>query len=412
MQQNEKPRKTPRMANLELLRCIAMMMVIVLHYLDKGGMLSALDAEKVGGMELAAWLLESFCIVSVNVYMFISGYFMCSSSFKLSRLLQLWLQVLFYSIVIGMLGGLPQLNGKSFYDDTYTMLIIFFPILKGHYWFMTAYVFLYLMLPFVGMALRQMTKQQMRLAVGLLLFVFCGIKSVLPIPVEMTGHGYDCLWYLCVFVSAAYMRRFGVPFLEKKWRGILMYVGCGLLIFAGMFAVRAFFLRTGRLQTQIKVFLEYNHILPFLAAVGLFSAFRRLRLEGKFAKIVNWVAPHTLGVYLLHENLSVRYFWQNRLGAGGLVEKKLGSVGVSHAIVSLFVWTAGAVCVVFICGILVDVVRERLFGIFHTIAMKTGAYRKLVERVKKTDELFCQRRTPSEDLGCAASGDGKEGMVE
>ena len=36
--------KKERMANLEVLRCVAMMMVVVLHYLGKGGLLPDLTA--------------------------------------------------------------------------------------------------------------------------------------------------------------------------------------------------------------------------------------------------------------------------------------------------------------------------------------------------------------------------------
>ena len=67
--------KTPgdgeRMANLALLRCVAMMMVVVLHYLGKGDLLGDLTEGQLGSMGTAAWLLESFCIVAVNVYMFL-----------------------------------------------------------------------------------------------------------------------------------------------------------------------------------------------------------------------------------------------------------------------------------------------------------------------------------------------------
>ena len=81
--------KKERMANLEVLRCVAMMMVVVLHYLGKGGLLPDLTAP-LSVQDMAAWLLEAFCIVAVNVYMMISGYFLCESSFKLSRLLVNW----------------------------------------------------------------------------------------------------------------------------------------------------------------------------------------------------------------------------------------------------------------------------------------------------------------------------------
>lgn len=64
-------------------------------------MLSDLTGAAVSKAETAAWLLESFCIVAVNVYMFISGYFLCTSSFKVSRLIQLWLQIWAYSVGSG-----------------------------------------------------------------------------------------------------------------------------------------------------------------------------------------------------------------------------------------------------------------------------------------------------------------------
>ena len=95
-----------RMANLELLRCVAMMMVVVLHYLGKGGLLADLAGESLNVPELAAWLLEAFCIVAVNVYMFLSGYFLSGSSFRLSRLIQLWMQVWLYSVALGLAGAL------------------------------------------------------------------------------------------------------------------------------------------------------------------------------------------------------------------------------------------------------------------------------------------------------------------
>jgi len=166
-----KVQRTPRMANLELLRCIAMMLVIVLHFLGKGGLLADLTGEKLGTAGTVAWLLESFAIVAVNVYMLISGYFLCTSSFKLSRLLQLLLQILFYSVFFGLVGALTGvLTEVSF--DTHYLLTLVFPVAMEHYWFMTAYVFLYLLLPFVGPAVQRMSKKQMQYAIGFLLFAF------------------------------------------------------------------------------------------------------------------------------------------------------------------------------------------------------------------------------------------------
>ena len=387
--------KTPgdgeRMANLELLRCVAMMMVVVLHYLGKGDLLGDLTEGQLGSMGTAAWLLESFCIVAVNVYMFLSGYFLCMSQFKPSRLIQLWLQVWVYSVAFGLAGAAAGWLGDTAFDTHYLLTLVF-PVTMEHYWFMTAYIFLYLLLPFVGVAMRKMTKQQLQLSLGLLFLVFCLWKSILPLRLETDAQGYDCLWYLCVFVAAAYLRRFGAGFLEKRGRSLALYVGGCLLVFGGTMALRQVYLHTGSLERMLKMCLEYNHVLPFAAAVGLFGIFYRIHLGGKAAAAGRRAAPHALGVYLLHENLGLRYAWQkwfrseflvSRYAAGGSQAAEVfGAVG------SLLLWTVLAAAGVFVCGILVDMVRKVIFDLLHRGLMRIGLYRRGISWIESADRVF------------------------
>ena len=377
--------KQGRMANLELLRCVAMMMVVVLHYLGKGNLLADLTDPHLTGAELAAWFLECFCIVAVNVYMFISGFFLCASSFKVSRLVQLWLQVWVYSVGIGLLGALTGvMTGTDV--DTHFLLTLLFPVSMGHYWFMTAYVFLYLLLPFVGTAVRKMDKRQLQAALALLLFAFCIVKSVLPVRFEMDGQGYDCLWYLCVFLTAAYVRRFGGGVLKKSWPGPVLYGGGCLLVFAATLLLRRVYLQRGSLETMLKFCMEYKHIFPFLAAIGLFMIFYRIQIHGKAAIFINRMAPYTLGVYLLHENLGLRYTWQNWFGAGKVAEAM--AEGRAGAWGMLLLWTSAAAAAVFACGVLADVLRKQVFGLVHRGLMRAGLYRSLVAKIESLDGIF------------------------
>lgn len=384
-----------RQANLELLRCVAMMMVIVLHFLGKGNLLVSLEEEWLYPAETVAWLLESFCIVAVNVYMFISGYFLSASTFKPSRLIQLWFQVWMYSVVFGLIGAMTGIMTETAYD-THFLLTLFFPVAMNHYWFMTAYILLYALLPFLGTAVQKMTKRQLQIAVLLLLFVFSIQKSILPVRLETDGLGYDCLWYVCVFAAAAYVRRFGVPFLEKKGRGIILYAVCSMLIFFGTMILREVYLRTGSLGRMMQMCMEYNHILPFLAAAGLFGAFLRLKISGRFAAAVCKIAPYTLGVYLLHENLGLRYTWQSWLGADKLLVPPVALVPVRSAmsrlgIVSagnLLLYTAAAVVCVFAVGILVDMMRAHLVrGLDRGLSLLLP-YRKMRSLILGLDECF------------------------
>lgn len=369
----------PRMVNLEVLRCIAMMMVVVLHYLGKGGLLPSLAGEGMSGTGIAAWILEAFCIVAVNVYMMISGYFLCSSSFKPSRLLQLWLQVWSYSVVVGLLAVFTGILPAS-EADTHYFLTLLFPVSMDHYWFMTAYVFLYLLLPFLGAGVRRMSKRQLQLALALLLGVFCVVKTVVPARMETDAKGYDCLWYVCVFLTAAYIRRFGTGLLKSKARAWGLYVAACLGIVAEAFIFRWIYLRTGSLGLILNISYEYNHLLPFLAAVGFFCAFLQVQASGKPAGLLAKAAPYTLGVYLLHENMGVRYGWQNWFGAD-----RIGSIG------GLLLGTLAAVVCVFACGILVEVLRTKLMKGLHGLLCKIGLYRRLADRIEAADGLFREK---------------------
>lgn len=119
-----------RQANFELLRMTAMLMVVAMHFLSHtGGLPEA--GQMPGARGTAAVLAESFCIVAVNVYVLISGYFLSESGFSLKRLLRLLLQVLFYTLLIPpvlvLAGVLPA--GEAF--QIYHIWQCLFPVEAG-----------------------------------------------------------------------------------------------------------------------------------------------------------------------------------------------------------------------------------------------------------------------------------------
>ena len=132
-----------RMYSMDLLRCLAMMLVVVLHFLGKGNFLTPVtSSEPMGVTEVFAWLLESFALVAVNLYMLLSGYFLGEASIKPRRLITLWLQVWAFSVVVGFGGLFLGVVPKSSVD-TYYKLRLLLPISMEQYWFMKAYFFLY-----------------------------------------------------------------------------------------------------------------------------------------------------------------------------------------------------------------------------------------------------------------------------
>ena len=343
--------KSKRLANVELLRVVAMLMVVMLHYLGKGELLP----EKNLYMDITgyvAWILESLSIVAVNVYVLISGYFLVESEFKPGKIVKLVSQVLFYTIMITILAFSFGLVGKEELGF-YNLIVQLFPFQLEQYWFMTSYLVLYIVSPVLAMGVKSLSQKNLKIVTLIMVAFMCVEKSILPVQIVFDQRGYDALWFICLFLVAAYIRLYGIKILEKPFNALLLYlVGCVLLMMED-FAFSIVYEKYGELGHLVGTPYHYNHIFNLLASVGLFVFFLQIKLkDGMFSNIVCLIAPYTLGVYLLHEHIYVRYLWPRWFGAGA----------------SWNVWiflggTIGTVLIVFSIGILVDYLRSLIFKV-------------------------------------------------
>lgn len=341
-----------RQANFELLRIVAMLMIIALHYIVKGYGIEMADAGERTLVYYAVRLIEAFCIVAVNCYVLISGYFLVESEWKAGRILSLLAQILFYSILIP--AAMLCIGMVSWSElDLYDWLGFILPVETEHYWFATAYLMMYIFSPALAAGVKKMDKKTLQKVIVILLLFFSVGKSILPIPLVTDRYGYDYGWFLCLFLIAAYMRLYGLGWLEKKRNAVLLYVGMCLCIFA-LSAV------TNLIGDKIEAFAyysempyTYNHVLCLLGAAGLFAVFKNAKIrEGKAAEVIRELAPYTFGVYLLHEHILVRYEWMNWLR----VDSVKGTwLFLPHML--------GCVVVVYAVGTLADFVRGYLFGL-------------------------------------------------
>lgn len=357
--------KSKRLANIELLRIIAMLMVVMLHYLGKGELLPpvSLDMDVIG---YVAWILESLSIVAVNVYVLISGYFLVESVFKPGKIVKLILQVLFYTILITVLAFSFGIIGKEELGF-YNLIVQLFPFQLEQYWFMTSYLVLYILSPILAMGAKSLSQKNLKIVTIVFVLFMCVEKSFLPVQIAFDERGYDALWFICLFLVAAYIRLYGIKLLEKPVWAVMLYIaGCVLLMIENIL-LSVVYEKTGELGHLIGTPYHYNHLFTFLAAVGLFAFFLKVRIkDGVISNLICKIAPYTLGVYLLHEQVYVRYLWPKWLGAG------------ESQNVGMFLLTAfGAVLVVFIVGIVVDYLRSLLF--------KAGS--KLIHGKKSGDSI-------------------------
>lgn len=299
--------KKGRQLNYELLRIFAMLMIVCLHYLSKGGFLGDPARSNMSVTGYAAWLIEAFCLVAVNVYVLISGYFGGNTEMKdvLKRPLSIWKQVIFYSVVIGavaMIAGIQEFN-------IYQIFTYIFPVVTEHYWFATSYIILCLFMPFLDRGVKCLDKERFKRLLGAFLLIFCVSKTVIPMQLAWDKYGYDAFWFVVLYLTGAYIRLYGVALVDSLCRAAALYIGSALLIFASFVVIRRVYFATGSFADFINYGYTYNYLFCYLGAIGLFMAFQKINPKERLRKPIELISGASFGVYLIHEHINIRYLW-------------------------------------------------------------------------------------------------------
>ena len=282
--------KKDRLSNFELLRIISMLLIVMGHFFWHGEGVAIGNGEPFLSVLLADWT-RVYGKLGVDVFVLLSGYFLINQAeFKYSKLLKIWGQIFFYSIVfylIAIKSGHAVFNLKE-------LRMNLMPITYQGWWFASAYFFMFLVSPIINISLRKLTQETYQK-----LLVIFGISwSVFPTVLSVKMQSNDLLWFLFLYSVAAYIR-LHVKF-ENNNKSIV-FVGI-LLIVAIHFAIVIFGRRTGWWMTT-------QESLPiFLMALILFIVFINIRIETNY--IINYVASTTFGIYLIHDNKYVSDFWR------------------------------------------------------------------------------------------------------
>lgn len=364
------------MVNYELLRILAMVMVVVMHFLAHADDLPSLD-QPLNGVRVVGGLLEAFCLVAVNTYVFISGYFGIRGAFKPGKAAGLLCQIWFYTLLVFailLFLGVPTAAQEQ---GVYGLAQYLFPIETEHYWFATSYFMLYLLSPVLNSVAKNMSQRQLQITLGGLLLLFSGIKSISPIVFAFDRYGYDLPWFICVYLTAAYFSLYGCDFFEKK--GWQIYLGSCLAGFLVNLAM--WFLSQGweGFGYYFTVPYHYNYIFVLTGAIGLFYGFSRISVkEGRIAEGIRKVGGLCFGVYLFHEHIDLRYLWYGWI-------RKIINPGGKYGL-GFFLWEmVCCVVILFLAGIIIDWLRSRLFSfLITTVIGKT----KLYQKVKELDRMF------------------------
>lgn len=336
---------------MELLRIVSMLMILTLHYFGNGGVLQTVNQDTISGH--AVWLIEAICYVSVNCYMMLTGFYQWKARFRWSKLLSLYAVVIFYSLTIYIV-----LTAFGFVPFALRRLVYaLFPIASRTNWYVTVYFALYLLTPLINYGIRGLDKRSCLSVVIITNILFSVVPTIFFFVDQFNViNGYGVLWFLNVYIAAAYIGKYGVS-LKRLSERLIILLGLAsiLLLPAWKFIAPGILNRIFGSAQYTDTLYRYNSVPVWLASFSLFLLFRRFSITNeKCAASINRIAKTTFGVFYIHTHFMLR-------------DSVWVALGAQEHLYSWLYIPRMALCVTLVfmvCGC-IDALRERLFKLLN-----------------------------------------------
>ena len=338
-----KLKNNKRESNMELLRIIAILLIVSFHNVFHGGF--SYDTFSYNVFIVKAFY--HFGELGVNLFVLITGYYLIKGNFKLKKLILLILEVIFYYYLIIIIAYAFHLipNPEGFRSTA----LIFFPVILNKYWFITAYIIIYILSPYLNILAKNMKKKEYQKFLAIVLVIWCVIPTFFGVffdSSEKLLFFSRLIWMIIIYFVGAYIRLYGFKILDTNKKRTLCAIGSFMIMIISFLVIYLFRVKLARNGlVEIAYFWTPNNIFMFLLSISIFGIFLSVKMKSN--KIINIIASTTLGVYLLHDGRLSEYLWQNIFHSNIHLS---GHFPLLYIIVSTLI--------VFSIGVIIDLIRQ------------------------------------------------------
>ena len=289
-----------RQSNIELLRIIAMFLIVAHHFSVHGGF-EFLNTE-VTTNKLWIQFIQMGGKIGVNLFVIISGYFLIDAkSCKIKKIIKLWTQIFTYSIGIFII--FVALGVEPFAIKELIKHIL--PITYSEWWFASTYFVLYLISPYLNKLLTSLDKQTYQRLLVLTTICWCIIPTFLTSSLESN----NLIWFIYLYTLSGYIKLNIKNIHISSKRCIIIALILSALTFLSVVIFDFIGIKISFFGKHATYFYDLQSLPIILISIFTFIGF--LEMNIKKNKIINTIASATFGVYLIHDNNYIRKFlWE------------------------------------------------------------------------------------------------------
>ncbi len=332
---------------LDVLKCLSMFWVVILHCLSAGGILE--NVVPLSTNFNVAWLLEIICLHSVNIFAIITGFVSVRSKHIWSRLADLWTSVVFYSVLFSL--------ASFFIYNIRLSEVIFtsFPVVSATFWYFCSYIVIWLFMPYINQLILNLNKNQHLTLILIALTLFSIINfigEVFDTTPFVIKHGYSPTWLLTLYFIGSYLKIYSESFTKIKKRFCLLsFLVCISLSWCANYVLTFI---GGDIATRLATALRtYPSLLMVIGAISIVLLFSKLNIE-HCKKFISTISASSFFVYIIH---STSFFLER-------ITNRIAFAADKPWYILIFATFTMAITIYISC-MAVDILRQKLFKLIR-----------------------------------------------
>lgn len=315
-----------RLSSFELLRIIAILFVLVGHVSVSIDLLpTGAEITSDATISILKIFISSICVGGVDIFILISGWFgihvtkrgLAKYIYQVCFLL--WLILLSFAIIDRSSLNIQTLKAS-------------FCVYNG-YWFIMAYLGLYLLSPILNSFTKNSTKRNYQLTL-IALYIFQCYFSWIASMVDYFN-GYSITLFCILYLTSRYMRLYPIKTIYRN--RIKLYI-CSIILITLIVTLSLKF--TG---TALRM-LRYDNPIIILSSLCLLTIFSKFRFQ---SRVINKLAMSVFAVYIIHFNPFIFPYFKK--GVVTIYNSTSGVITILSMILYL--------CLIFIVCFVIDQLR-------------------------------------------------------
>ena len=300
--------KKERQSGLELLKILAIILIIISHTINTIGTntnIYANTSKAFFNINLTSNNLEVIFLMIIKyfanagnfIFMICTAWFLLDSyKTKKNKVLNLILDVFFISILF-----LVILSASGINIEKKLILKSIFPTIFANNWYITCYILIYMIHPLLNIIIEKIEKRKLLLLNIMLLFIYFGLCWIQQGILFST----NLIIFVAVYFFTAYIKKYMINFTKNIKQNRLIIIVTSILIIILALIINTLGNNIEFLHSKALILCNMSNPLVLLLSFSLFNIFKEMKFINK---PTNYISSLSMLIYVIHENLLVRTY--------------------------------------------------------------------------------------------------------